>query len=281
MANSKISALTSATTPLAGTETLPIVQSSTTKQVSVNNLTTGKSVAGLNFKTNSATALGQYTAKLVNIAGAQTMFAIENSTSAGQLLSWTHNLSTDEGTIGTDYGGPFSIKTQGISRVTVAGTSGDTTLVSGNLIQGTAAKGINFTANTPAAGMTSQLLNWYEEGTWTPTDASGASLSFTGTSGSCYYSRTGNLVTCIFSLTYPVTVSASTSAIGGLPFTSKNTTNAVSVGTSSYTSNGLVITYLVGSNAVIMYPRSISGISGYANSSLSSAQLRGVVQYLI
>ncbi len=45
MANSKISALTSATTPLAGTETLPIVQSGTTKQVSVANLTAGRSVS--------------------------------------------------------------------------------------------------------------------------------------------------------------------------------------------------------------------------------------------
>jgi hypothetical protein len=40
MSNSKISALMSATTPLAGTEVLPVVQSSTTKQVSVANLTT-------------------------------------------------------------------------------------------------------------------------------------------------------------------------------------------------------------------------------------------------
>lgn len=45
MSNSKISALTSATTPLAGTETLPIVQSSTTKQVSVANLTAGRAVS--------------------------------------------------------------------------------------------------------------------------------------------------------------------------------------------------------------------------------------------
>jgi hypothetical protein len=176
MADKKISALTGATTPLAGSEVLPIVQGGATVKVSVDNLTTGKTVAGLNFKTNSATALGQYTAKLVNTAGVQTMFAIENATSAGQLLSWTHNLSTDEGVIGTDYGGPFSIKTQGVSRVTVSGTSGDTTLVSGNLVQGTAAKGINFTANTPAAGMTSQLLNWYEEGTWTPNQGSGLTL---------------------------------------------------------------------------------------------------------
>jgi hypothetical protein len=48
MSNSKISALASATTPLAGTETLPIVQSSTTKQVSVANLTAGRAVSFLN-----------------------------------------------------------------------------------------------------------------------------------------------------------------------------------------------------------------------------------------
>jgi hypothetical protein len=39
MANSKISALSSASTPLAGTEVLPIVQSSATVKVSVDNLT--------------------------------------------------------------------------------------------------------------------------------------------------------------------------------------------------------------------------------------------------
>jgi hypothetical protein len=45
MANTKISVLTAATTPLAGTEVLPIVQSSATKQVSVANLTAGRAVS--------------------------------------------------------------------------------------------------------------------------------------------------------------------------------------------------------------------------------------------
>jgi hypothetical protein len=45
MADTKISALPASTTPLAGTEVLPIVQSSSTKQVSVANLTTGRDVA--------------------------------------------------------------------------------------------------------------------------------------------------------------------------------------------------------------------------------------------
>jgi hypothetical protein len=55
MADTKISALAASTTPLAGTEVLPIVQSSTTKQVSVANLTAGRDVA-VNSLTTSQTA---------------------------------------------------------------------------------------------------------------------------------------------------------------------------------------------------------------------------------
>ena len=53
MADLKISALPAATTPLAGTEVLPIVQSGTTVQVSVNNMTAGKAVSATSF-TDSA-----------------------------------------------------------------------------------------------------------------------------------------------------------------------------------------------------------------------------------
>lgn len=45
MADKKISALTAATTPLAGTEVLPIVQSSSTVKVSVANLTAGRAIS--------------------------------------------------------------------------------------------------------------------------------------------------------------------------------------------------------------------------------------------
>jgi hypothetical protein len=53
MADTKISALPASTTPLAGTEVLPIVQSSATVKVSVSNLTAGRDVA---LKTVTATA---------------------------------------------------------------------------------------------------------------------------------------------------------------------------------------------------------------------------------
>jgi hypothetical protein len=56
MADLKISALTASTTPLAGTEVLPIVQSSTTKQVSVANLTAGRSFDALGMTLTSTDA---------------------------------------------------------------------------------------------------------------------------------------------------------------------------------------------------------------------------------
>ena len=49
MADVKISGLPASTTPLAGTEVLPIVQSSVTKQVSVANLTAGRDVSANSF----------------------------------------------------------------------------------------------------------------------------------------------------------------------------------------------------------------------------------------
>jgi len=56
MADTKISALPASTTPLAGTEVLPIVQGGQTKQVSVNNLTAGKTVLATAFDTDVAAA---------------------------------------------------------------------------------------------------------------------------------------------------------------------------------------------------------------------------------
>jgi len=172
MANSKISALTAATTPLAGTEVLPVVQSSVTKQVSVANLTAGRSIA------------------------------VNDVTASGELVSTTNNarISLYRST-GTCYFDWASGQTLAFGTETSQGGAGRVNKVNftdaGNVEIATAAKGINFTANTPAAGMTSQLLNWYEEGTWTPTVTAytGTITSYTATGT---YTRVGKLVTVSF-----------------------------------------------------------------------------------
>lgn len=100
--------------------------------------------------------------------------------------------------------------------------TGDQTIVNGNLVIGTAGKGIDFSADPSAPGMTSQLLDDYEEGTWTPAySSSGASFPYDLQSG--VYIKIGRFVYASFSLN---TGSAATGtltnslSITGLPFTS-------------------------------------------------------------
>ena len=90
--------------------------------------------------------------------------------------------------------------------------------VSGNLTQGTAAKGINFTANSALAGKTSQLLNYYEEGTYTPTvtASSGAITTYSATGN---YTRTGRQVTANIQVTLTNAGTASGALVATLPFT--------------------------------------------------------------
>lgn len=62
MADLKISALTGASTPLAGTEVLPIVQNGTTKKVAVSDLTAGRNVSMQNLTATGTSLLGTSTA---------------------------------------------------------------------------------------------------------------------------------------------------------------------------------------------------------------------------
>lgn len=268
MANSKISALTSATTPLAGTETLPVVQSSTTKQVTVADLTAGRAVSGLSFTATgnvtgaalipSGTTVptnGWYlpSANVVAIANnsgftanfdASRNFNLGQATSAlqsggtgitiyGSSYSEIKFLNSTTGTAATDgtalvtSGATFSINNREAGSVTI-GTSntkridvdsgGDVTISTGNIIQGTAAKGINFTANTAAAGKTSQLLNWYEEGTWTPTITAGTGTFTTVSSITGIYTRIGRQVTIQGAFTMTDKGTGVTALVSGLPF---------------------------------------------------------------
>jgi hypothetical protein len=79
MADTKISALPVSTIPLAGTEVLPIVQSSTTKQVSVANITAGRAI--------SATQLTLTTGNLIVASGQGIDFSATPGTGTSELLA--------------------------------------------------------------------------------------------------------------------------------------------------------------------------------------------------
>ena len=124
----------------------------------------------------------------------------------------------------------------------------------------------------------SARLDDYETGTWTPSDASGAGLTFTSATG--VYTKIGRLVTCTFGITFPVTASVATVTIGNLPFTtlSSGTPNP-SGGSITYT--GAAVTaagFATGSGGTSV---SLYGASGAAigNSTFSTFILRAQFTY--
>jgi len=88
----------------------------------------------------------------------------------------------------------------------------------GDIQIATAGAGIDFSAQaSPAAGMSSELLNRYEEGSWTPTIIGPTSISYASQTGA--YTRIGRLVAVQFWMKASWTASVSQTYIGGLPFT--------------------------------------------------------------
>lgn len=166
MADKKISALTAASTPLAGTEVLPIVQSGATVKVAVSDLTAGRAI--------SATQI---------------------------------------------------------------------TLTTGNVIVANG-QGIDFSA-TPGTG-TSELLNDYETGTWTPGQGSGLVVIGTFSSGG-YYTKVGNQVSIqgYVAGSTSVSVPAAQQLCTGLPFATVDT--MVGIAASLFTSSAGI---LVGSTNI-------------------------------
>jgi hypothetical protein len=182
MADAKISALVAATTPLAGTEVVPVVQSSSTKNVSIANLTAGRAVAmrdanltgGAAVINIGATADNTYHyVRTIDNDGQSVYFGNDNAAGSFFGAGAYGRVLYSEGTK------PVKVFVNGAYRAEYD-TSGNYKLDTGNLVIGTAGKGISFSATASGSGtMTSELLADYEEGTWTPVDGSGAGLSFT------------------------------------------------------------------------------------------------------
>jgi hypothetical protein len=97
--------------------------------------------------------------------------------------------------------------------------TGDQTITNGNLVIGTAGKGIDFSANPNPGGMTSELLNDYEEGTWTPVFSSAAGTITSTTVNAATYTKVGRLVTLSFDVTITNNGTGAVAInVTGLPF---------------------------------------------------------------
>jgi hypothetical protein len=118
MADVKISGLPASSTPLAGTEVLPIVQSGQTRQVSVTNLTSGKTVPAIGYTLESGGIITEATTT-------RTLGAGDN----GKIIYCTSGSATTI-TCASGLGAGFSVTIiqGGAGKVTVA--AGGQTLVS-------------------------------------------------------------------------------------------------------------------------------------------------------
>jgi hypothetical protein len=114
--------------------------------------------------------------------------------------------------------------------------AGDVTISTGNVVMATSGKGIDFSAVTGGTGTaTGNVLNDYEEGTWTPVLG-----GFGGTSGQTYslqtgrYTKVGRQVICSFEATLTAVGTVTGNAIvSGLPFSSVSTSLNLDGGTTT------------------------------------------------
>ena len=151
MADTKISGLPASTVPLAGTEVLPVVQSTTTKQVSIANVTAGRDVSALTLATSGSTsttpvlgfnASNSTYAAGATISGSYLQNLLQNKSGTAN-ASTNYVLSNDLGTDSTYYG-EFGMNSSVFSASTPAdffsinngiyfsGHDGDVTVGSGN-----------------------------------------------------------------------------------------------------------------------------------------------------
>jgi hypothetical protein len=240
MADAKISALPASTTPLAGTEVLPIVQSGVTKKVATDDLTvknvrsnatngilqvTGPASASTRVMTTpdanftaARTDAGQ-TFTGVNTFTSPKIITDINDTNGNELIKITATASAvNELTVANAATGnnPVISATGSDTNIGITLTpkgTGNAVLTTGNLVIGTAGKGIDFAA-TAGTG-TSELLDDYEEGTWTPT--LGGDATYTSQAGT--YTKVGRLVIANCILVVNNIGTGATNNVSGLPFT--------------------------------------------------------------
>lgn len=233
MADVKISGLPASTTPLAGTEVLPVVQSGATKQVSVANLTAGRAVSAASLAltttplpvSSGGTGLTAVTAGRVPYGSTATALAtsvdgfvfdptnvrvgIYNTAPAATLDAYGTVRATRRGATSQYvemFAGAAGSKlnaSAGSGTLSFSTNTGTTDMLSIDAVGNATVNVGNLVIGTSGKGIdfsatagtgTSELLADYEEGTWTPNQ--GAGLTVVGAfSSSGTYTKIGRVVT--------------------------------------------------------------------------------------
>ncbi len=126
--------------------------------------------------------------------------------------------------------------------------TGDVSMSTGNLVVGTAGKGIDFSAASHAAGMTSELLDDYEEGTFTPNLTNNGTITYTAQYGR--YTKVGRQV----HIWWFIQVNTASGGGGVATINAPFAADAAAVGVFSYVgTNGVNTTAQPASNSPAFY----------------------------
>jgi hypothetical protein len=222
MADKKISALTGATTPLAGTEVLPIVQSGATVKVAVSDLTAGRAMSALSLTTATVQATNSGGVALKN-SGGTTQLSVGAGGGDNVTISVATNITpanaavaispTGTGTVAISPAGALTINPTAASTIdntsigaTTASTGRFTGVESsGNLLVGVTSA-ISSGSTIQNLGASRQVLTLkgddfgsYTQGIWSATTTGDNSFTYFGTEtsltvrGAITYNRTGGL----------------------------------------------------------------------------------------
>ena len=143
-------------------------------------------------------------------------------------------------------------------------TSGNLEVVGGNLVIGTSGNGVDFSAAGNAGGMTSELLDDYEEGTYSITITGSSSGSATLSNNYGVYTKIGRMVTVNMNVSLTNKNGISGDIQISLPFTVGDTLSSTSL-----EANGVIVYYTnLASNSSFL---GLSPVSGGTN-----CQIRGV-----
>ena len=147
-------------------------------------------------------------------------------------------------------------------------------------------KGIDFSATSDASGASNELLDDYEEGTWTPTLGSGTATAYLNQ----WYTKIGQVVTCyVYLYNFSDNSSSTHFNISGLPFAYKTnheaTVQFMSNGNASLPSNCMGIWGRIGvtgnSDQIAVYTHfNTTGGGTFLHSNLGSSHLMAVFSYV-
>lgn len=188
---------------------------------------------------------------------------------------------TDTGLqFGTD---EIQLVTGGTSRATVE-SNGNFTIENGNLVVASG-RGIDFSADASATGMASELLDDYEQGTWTPAIyGSTTNPTYSASVAVGDYTKVGNLCTVSFLIIVTGTPSGGSGNwwIGAVPFAAASQSSYSNVGVIGYNdvlSSGVDKCYIGGTNILLIPNGTTQGNLTFSNASITSGYLAGTITY--